>query len=136
VKSGLDHTGLDVIAYNPKTERRLGITVKSRTRNVGKETEHVNIMSYRQGKEDRKKLLDACQTFASEPWIAIYVETHDYADLFLTSLENYDKKYAGKEGRVYDTWNMSPKHLAIYESDKEVKHIRANFDRKRWIWYS
>jgi Holliday junction resolvase-like predicted endonuclease len=27
----VDHTGIDVIAYNPKTKERLGITVKSRT---------------------------------------------------------------------------------------------------------
>lgn len=33
----VDHTGIDVIAYNPKTRERLGITIKSRTRNPGKE---------------------------------------------------------------------------------------------------
>jgi len=35
--SVIDHTGIDVIAYNPSTNQRLGITVKARTRNIGKE---------------------------------------------------------------------------------------------------
>ena len=55
----VDHTGLDVIAYNVVNERRLGITVKSRTRNKGKESETVNVFSYRKGKNDRDKLLVA-----------------------------------------------------------------------------
>ena len=130
----VDHTGLDVVAYYPKTGRRLGITVKSRTRNVGTETTNVTLLSYRKRNNDRQKLLDACKTFSSEPWIAIYVETEKYADMFLTSLEHYDRNYTGKEGRTQDTWNMTRKYLDIYEGDREIKHIRANFDRERWIW--
>jgi hypothetical protein len=63
----VDHTGLDVVAYNPKTERRLGITIKSRTRNIGTETIQVNLLSYREGKNDREKLLNACKAFGCEP---------------------------------------------------------------------
>ena len=59
----VDHTGLDVVAFNPKTRHRLGITVKSRTRNVAKEATKVNIFSYREGKNDRERLTDACTAF-------------------------------------------------------------------------
>lgn len=31
----VDHTGLDIVTYNPSTNQRLGITVKSRTRDKG-----------------------------------------------------------------------------------------------------
>ena len=55
----VDHTGIDVVAYNPSTKQRLGITVKSRTRDIGKEEESVNILSYQKAKSDREKLLDA-----------------------------------------------------------------------------
>jgi Holliday junction resolvase-like predicted endonuclease len=41
--SVIDHTRMDLIAYDPTTRRRLGITVKSRTRDSGKETASVNI---------------------------------------------------------------------------------------------
>jgi len=88
----IDHTGLDIVAYNPRTKKRLGITVKSRTRNIGKEATQVNIFSYREGKNDRQKLIDACVSFDCEPWIAVYVETVQSADLYLTSLSNYDLK--------------------------------------------
>lgn len=130
----VDHTGLDVVAYNPKTERRLGITVKSRTRNIGTEKTQVNIFSYRKGKNDRQKLLDACKAFGCEPWIAIYVETSQYAELYLTSLCNYDEKYKLAEGRALDTWKMSPKYKAQYDTDIEVKHIRADFQQDNWTW--
>ncbi|MCJ7648285.1 MAG: hypothetical protein MUP85_06705 [Candidatus Lokiarchaeota archaeon] len=33
----VDHTGIDIVAYNPIQGNRLGISVKSRTRNIGKE---------------------------------------------------------------------------------------------------
>lgn len=51
----VDHTGIDIIAYNPKTDQRLGISVKSRTRGTGKEEDPVNLFSSREGKGDRKK---------------------------------------------------------------------------------
>ena len=72
----IDHTGIDVVAYNHKTRRRLGLSVKSRTRDNGKEKEPVNIFK----ENDRKKIIDACNSFACEPWIAIYVETPNFAD--------------------------------------------------------
>ena len=68
----VDHTGLDIVAYHPATTRRLGITVKSRTRSLGSETTSVTVFSYRKGKDDRKKLLDACTAFGCEPWVALY----------------------------------------------------------------
>jgi hypothetical protein len=33
----VDHVVMGIIAYEPSTDRKLGITVKSRTRNTGKE---------------------------------------------------------------------------------------------------
>lgn len=81
----VDHTGIDIVAYNPKTEERLGITVKSRTRNAGTEATSVSLLSYRGGKDQRQKVLDACKAFGCLPWIGVYVETTDSADLYLTS---------------------------------------------------
>jgi len=34
---------------------------------------------------------EACESFSCAPWIAVYVECDTYAELFLTSLNNYDK---------------------------------------------
>jgi hypothetical protein len=55
---------------------------------------------FRQKKGDRKKLLDASLAFTCEPWIAVYAECDSRADLFLTSLKNYDEKYKRGEKAV------------------------------------
>ena len=128
----VDHTGIDIIAYNPSTNQRLGITVKSRTRNVGKEGTAVNL--FRSKKEDRFKLLDACKAFACKPWIAVYVETAAFADVYLTSLENYDMKYRGREERAIDNWKMGEKDKQHYAEDSKVKHIRIKFLADNWSW--
>ncbi|MDI6904612.1 MAG: hypothetical protein QMD13_03865 [Candidatus Bathyarchaeia archaeon] len=65
----VDHTGIDVITYNPRSKKRLEITVKSRTRNPGKEKTSINLFSYRKDKNDRQKVIDACKAFSCEPWI-------------------------------------------------------------------
>jgi hypothetical protein len=126
----VDHTGLDIIAFNPKTKKRLGITVKSRTRLDGTKTESVNLFSKKH--YDRKKLTDACEAFGCAPWIAVYVETTKGADLYLASLKHYDKKYRGKKTRKMDTWKMSADACARYETDPAVQHLHVRFDAEKW----
>ena len=127
----VDHTGIDVLAYHPKTQKRLGITVKSRTRAAGTEKDSVNILSRRGAKNDRRKMTAACQAFACEPWIAVYVEMTNFAHLYLTSLTNYDRLYR-KKGRKVDDWKMAPTHMRVYEEDPNVKHIRLDFEATDW----
>src|ERR1700690_4549289 len=80
----VDHTGLDTLAYHRPTNLRFGITVKSRTRVGGKESESVNVLSNRKKPNtDREKLRKACETFGCLPWTAIYVEAHASADSYL-----------------------------------------------------
>lgn len=129
----VDHTGIDIIAYNPLTKQRLGITVKSRTRNLGKEEEEVNIFIAK--KDDRKNILEACEAFACEPWIAVYVETSESADVYLTSLKNYDKKYRGRDSKKIDAWKMRKKDKERYLKDPNVKYIRIEFYDVSWEWH-
>ena len=123
----VDHTGLDILAYDPKTRERLGITVKSRTRNVGKENTNVNVLSYQKGKDDRLRLLSACKAFACEPWIGVYVETAASADAYLTSLQHYDRTYRSAGAKALDAWKMGKSHRAAYVEDPHVKHLHMNF---------
>lgn len=126
----VDHTGIDIIAYIPSKNQRLGITVKSRTRNIG--TEEVHVIIFRKQKDDLQKLINACEAFACEPWIAVYVETEKFADVYLTSLENYHAKYRGKEGKATDDWKMGEKYKKLYDNDLEVKHIKIDFHYTNW----
>jgi len=126
----VDHTGMDVIAYQPSTKQRLGITVKSRTRISG--TESGSVYIFREKTNDRKKLLGACEAFGCVPWIAVYAECDEDADLFLTSLANYDRKYRSKEKRAVDAWVMTGIQKAKYALDGEVRHIGIEFKAKNW----
>jgi len=128
----VDHTGLDLIAYNPSTSLRIGVTVKSRTRTAG--TEQTSVTVFQSRNRDRQKLLDACEAFACEPWIAIYVETEDSADVFLTSLDNYDTTYCPQQQRAVDSWKMREKDQVLYAKDPRVKHIRISFNGSSWNW--
>lgn len=128
----VDHTGIDIIAYNPNDDHRIGITVKSRTRTSGKENDSINIFSY-SNKNDRQKVLDACKAFDCEPWIAIYIETEKYADMYLTSLENYDLKYKSKKERAIDDWKMTKPNLEKYNIDSDLKNIHIDFNIKKWF---
>jgi Holliday junction resolvase len=129
----VDHTGIDIVAYNPSTDERLGITVKSRTRRLGTERESVNLLSHQKGRNDRGKALCACKSFACIPWIAVYVETCDEADVYLTSLDNYDRHYR-TPGKAIDDWKMGPKDRKRYASDGEVQHIHLSFQADHWKW--
>jgi hypothetical protein len=132
----VDHTGLDLVAYNPATGRRLGITVKSRTRRAGKETEAVNVFFNRKTPSDREKLLAACTAFGCEPWVAIYVETARLADLYLMSLEHFDDVYCPRKSCAIDAWRMGPRQRRDYEVDKGVQHISVEFRAPNWTFSS
>jgi hypothetical protein len=106
--------------------------VKSRTRLPGTETESVYL--FRDVKGDREKLTAACISFSCDPWIAVYAECDAHADLFLTSLANYDQKYRALERKV-DGWTMTEKRMEVYRADSEVRYLRIHFDAPNW-WKS
>ncbi len=124
----VDHTGIDLVAYDPRDKKRLGITVKSRTRLPGTETTIVNVFR----REDRAKLTEACEAFACEPWIAIYVETRQAADLYLTSLKNYETTY-GRAATVIAGFQMTDKLKQKYASDRQVKDVHIEFSSRKWF---
>ena len=126
----VDHTGIDIIAYHKKMEKRIGITVKSRTRNEGTEKTSVTIFSK---ESDRQKVLDACEAFGCEPWIGIYVEMLDSAEVYLLSLDHYDKRYRFEGNTSTASWKMKEKDKKKYSEDPEVKRIIISFSEKNWI---
>jgi hypothetical protein len=86
---------------------------------------------FREAKRDRQKLEDACNAFNCDPWIAVYAECDTHADLFLTSLANYDKRYRVPRKAV-DGWAMNQKSTNEYEADPEVKHISIDSKADNW----
>jgi hypothetical protein len=128
-----DHTGIDVVACHPDGQVRLGISVKSVTRNrqaCNNDNDSVNVFTK---DRDRKKILDACTAFGCEPWIAVYAETANGSDLYLTSLANFDHKYHRRDDSPSIDWKMSRVKNAQYLKDPNVKHIHMEFKADHWF---
>lgn len=125
----VDHTGIDIVAYNLKRDWRIGISVKSRTRNVGQEGGVVKLID---NNNDILKIQEACKSFACEPWIGIYVETDEYSDLYLLSLKHLQENYSEKRNKGIN-WKMSEHHRSIYLEDKDVYHLNFTFRKTHWF---
>lgn len=124
----VDHVGIDVVASRLDVGR-IGISVKSRTRDT-KKHEHRSVTLFN---IQDANLEEACQDFALEPWVAIYVETETGADLYLTSLENLRAKYAVNKQLSAIRWQMSKKSKLNYSLDSDVKHLRVTFAQNNWF---
>ena len=118
----VSQVGIDVLASRRRRRQRLGITVKSRLPSKGKEAAAVKLFET----GDREKLHTACADFGCEPWIAVYVETEDYADFYLTSLTHFDAAYHSR------SWQMSRKAKGAYDRDPHVAHVRLDFRQTSW----
>ena len=126
----VDHTGIDAVAYQPSTGERLGLTVKSRTRKPG--TENGPVYVFRRKARDREKVVAACRAFGCEPWLAIYVETTSRADLYLTSLQHYDRTYRHGD-KAIDAWKMREADRRRYAEDRHVWHLELLIRSDHWV---
>ena len=109
----VDHTGIDIIAADPSTHRRMGISVKGRTRLEGTESSVVNIPA-----DGFVKAKAACDAFGCIPYFAIVVDALDTISVFIVSLEHLSELYPMRSSVCY--WAMSPAALARYAADPEV----------------
>ena len=82
----VDHTGIDLIAYEKKTGRRFGISVKTRTRISGTENEGLYVKP-----TDIDKVKNACIHFACEPYFRIVVDRANKIDAILVSMDDLIK---------------------------------------------
>ena len=121
----VDHTGIDIIASNPKTGKLMGISVKCRTRiKKGTERECVTI---RDG--EFAKMKAACKEFRCEPFFAIVVDARNVIRVFITSKSNFLKL---SPRRVNSYWRMTKECLTKYASDKNVIAFELESTVGRW----
>lgn len=124
----VDHTGIDLIALNPHTKERMGISVKSRTRTAGAENEFVKLPA-----DDFDKIDEACRAFGCQPYFAVVVDAAETIHVFITSvahaLQLYPRTAAGSG------WRMSPARLAEYARDPEVMTFELQIKEGQW-WKS
>jgi len=76
----VDHTGIDILARNPHTSELMGISVKSRCRNPGKESSDIMVRN-----EHLDQVSSACKTFDCEPYFAFVVDAGQRIMAFITN---------------------------------------------------
>ena len=124
----VDHVGIDLVAKNPKTNEKMGISVKSRSRSdTAKKGEHLNIGKY---VETKNKILKACKAFDLVPYFAIVVDEGNEIMLYIISLEKFIKISPPKK---ILSWKMQKKWKDLYEKDEEIKVVK--FEHKILNWW-
>ena len=108
-----DHTGIDIVALNPHTHQTMGISVKSRSRNAGKESDALLI-----GRGDLRKAQAACDPFKWVPYFAIVVDAHPLIRCFILSLEHLASKFPTH--LVTLNWSMSSQNISGYREDPKI----------------
>lgn len=121
----VDHTGIDLIARNPHTNEVMGISVKGRTRNPGKEKRYVRI-----AKEDLQKVQEACLAFGCVPYFAIVVDAADCIRVFMTSMEHLVELHAPTATSV--GWKMTKEYLNRYYDDSAIMIFELHATTPRW----
>jgi Holliday junction resolvase-like predicted endonuclease len=123
--SYVDHTGIDIIARNPHTKELMGISVKSRCRNIGKEETYVALP-----KKNFVKVEQACKAFGCIPYFAIVVDAGATMTIFILSMAHLFELHPAKQ-RVAG-WYMRKKHLERYMADPEIQIVRFGHETLRW----
>jgi Holliday junction resolvase-like predicted endonuclease len=122
----VDHTGIDLLAKRPRSDERLGISVKTRSRLPGKEAESVNI-----GRpEDFAKVEAACSAFQCVPYFAIVVHAAQRVSVFLVSKVHLERLYPGRQGLV--SWSMASSWVRKYLADPQIQSLEFTTSSESW----
>ena len=121
----VDHVGLDIIARNPHTNDLMGISVKSRSRNIGTEGTSVSIPN-----DNLEKLDSACRAFACEPYFAVVVDEADTITVFILSKSHLIRLLP--PGEKVLSWKMSKSWVQKYESDRKIMWFKFRTLTGNW----
>ena len=125
--ANVDHTGIDIIAKNPRTKALMGISVKSRSRKEGTEGMSLSIDN-----KNFDKIKKACKSFDCVPYFAFVIDGKNKIYCFILSMEKLLKMFP--EGKTRVDWKMGKKYLERYYKDPEVKVF--DFKYKTHSWWS
>lgn len=117
----LDHTGIDLLSYHSETSRRLGISVKTRTREIGTEAEGIYIKV-----GEIKKIKDACKAFEAEPFIGIVIDKINQIELFVISLDAIIK--INGVGTTYINVKAKESDIQKYKQQSDLLYVKLDYD--------
>lgn len=123
----VDHTGIDLIACNPKKSLRMGISVKSRCRSEGAEGQGVIVRT-----DDMSGAKVACHDFDCEPYLALVVDAGNQIRCFVMSFDTFYKLYPrAKKHNI--NWSMTEKARTRYSSCQDVMEFGFTSETRRWL---
>lgn len=123
--ASVDHTGIDLIARNPVTGEFMGVSVKSRSRNAGKERTAVRV-----GGDELEKAQAACKAFGCAPYFAFVVDAGDTVRCYVVCMEHFLKLNRSRKRSC--VWRMSPAAVESYYDDPEVVVFELQHRIIRW----
>jgi len=124
----VDHTGIDLIARNPHSDELMGISVKSRSRDPGKEHNYLRIDN-----SNIEKMEAACEAFGCQPYIGVVIDAGNRIRVFLTSLDHLIEIHPPGETSI--GWLMTRKWLTQYSEDDQIMCFSLAITTERW-WVS
>lgn len=120
----LDHTGIDIIARRPKSNEVLGISVKTRSRNPGKEKDAVNIGN----ENDFKKIETACEAFDCSPYFSIVVDRGKTIYMYILSKDAFNELYPrGKNKNTVRQWKMTDSAIERYRKNRKIDKVELKW---------
>lgn len=121
--ANVDHTGIDIIARNPKTKELMGISVKSRSRNIGKEGQYVSIPN-----ENIEKVDNACLAFGCKPYFAIVVDEDNFIKIYILSKDHLLELFPMKEVDFIDMLFTGISDKQIETTFKTLEKMEENIN--------
>jgi len=121
----VDHTGIDLIARNSVTNEIMGISVKSRSRNEGKEGQYLSIPN-----DNIRKVENACIAFDCKPYFALVIDEEKTIKVFILSKEKLLSYFPMGQGVI--AWKMTKSWINKYNLDNEIIKIDFNYLTKNW----
>ena len=94
----------------------MGISVKARSRNEGKESEYLTIPN-----DNFTKMDEVCKAFGCIPHVAIVVDAADIIRAYITSKEHLLELHPMKERAT--GWKMNNEWIDNYEKDDLIMKI-------------
>lgn len=123
--ASVDHTGIDLIARNPKNKELMGISVKSRSRNTGKEGQYLRIPN-----DNFPKAESACKAFGCKPYFALVIDQGETIYAFITPMKHLLKLHP--MAKTSSGWKMSQKWIEQYRNDPNIKMFEFSHETISW----
>ena len=116
----IDHTGIDLLAFDKNKKRRIGISIKTRTRIPGTENDGIYIKI-----SEIEKIRNACHYFGCEPYLGIVIDRVNTIDAVLAPMEEFIK--INGIGKRFFNIKVTKKYMEQYKTVKNSLLFRFTY---------